>query len=506
MAEGFELVRTVRQHLRRSAALLEEGNVNGALAEAESALALDPQSLSAQALRDRIWAAKAAANAPPVRSGFEQTSRSFVPYGVNAASWRGFEQRITERRFRALLGTINTSIVAGDATAARAALEEARELRPDAAALGEFEARVAAVPVALPLPAARPAARIWVRAMGAAAFFLVGVSLLLGLEWMRPDEKTRTAPPLPIVAPELPAVAPTQDVRPAPSPDLGPVPVALNEEESVPAIVTPPEPLLRPTATTGNTPQPTITSRSFAMRDASPPAVQRTIERRPVEDAPPNAPPREVSDEFVASQRQMAAAVPDAGPAVVPQTAVADMPVNADVRGRVSPPAATVASAVSIPSGMDQQVRVEEVLRRYAPSRICPRRRSRSTTVRSISAECLRTHRAAARRATHPRSGSASNAPSRAPGVSSCAEMETRGRSTTSTCAARRRDIDNPRSADLPRKRIIQRDRRREFRRQSRFGHREQNVPVKQPRRTDIPLEAGHRERCRLIVATGYQA
>ena len=368
MPEEFELVRTVRQHLRRSAVLLEQGSVEAALAEVESALAIDPQSLSAQALRDRIWAAKAAANAPALRSGPEQTSRSFVPHGVNAASWRGFEQRITERRFKAMLETINTSIVAGDATGARVALEEARELRPDASSLADFEARVAAMPVASRLPAAKPAARIWVRAMGAAALFLVGVSLLLGLEWMRPGEKTVTMPQAaPVVAPEVPAAAPPQDTRPALAPDLGPVPVALNEEESVPAIVTPPEPLLRPTATTGTTPPAAISARSFAMRDASPPAVQRSIERPSVEDDQASSPPRtEVSDDFVASRRQMAAAAPDAGPAIVPQTAVADTPVNADVRGRMSPPAATVASAITIPSGVDQQLRVQEVLRRYA--------------------------------------------------------------------------------------------------------------------------------------------
>jgi tetratricopeptide (TPR) repeat protein len=365
MAEGFELVRTVRQHLRRSATLLDEGKFDEALAAVESALALDPQSLAAQALQERIRTARAATGAP-VRAGFEQTSRSFVPHGVNAASWRGFEQRITERRFKAMLETVNTSIVAGDAAAARTALEEARELRPDAAVLAEFEARVDAVPVAFAMPAGKPAARIWVRAMGAAALFLIGVSLLLGLEWMRPGETTTTVVPAPVVAPEVPAAAPAQGARPAPAPDLGPVPVALNDEESVPAIVGPPEPLMRPTATTGTTPpQQTITARSFAMRETSPPALERTIERRPAEEEQPSGPLGEVADDFVAS-RNAAAATRDAGPAMVPPTTAVDTPVNADARGRPAPPAATPASAVSVPSGPDQQVRVQEVLRRYA--------------------------------------------------------------------------------------------------------------------------------------------
>ena len=363
MAEGFELVRTVRQHLRRSATLLDEGKFDQALEAANSALALDPQSVAAQALLDRIRAAQAA-TAPAGRSGLEQPSRSFVPHGVNAASWHGFEQRITERRFKAMLETVNTSIVAGDAVAARAALEEARELRPDAPVLADFEARVAAVAVAFAAPAAKPAARIWVRAMGAAALFLIGVSMLLGLEWMRPGEAPATIVPAPAIAPEVPAVAPAQDASPAPAPDLGPVPVALNDEESVPAIITPPEPLMRPTATTGTAP-PTIASRSIAMRDSPPPAVERTMERGSAEEAQPRGPLGEVSDDFVAS-RSAPAPARDAGPAMVAPAATVDTPVNADARGRAAPPAATVASAISVPSGIDQQMRVQEVLRRYA--------------------------------------------------------------------------------------------------------------------------------------------
>jgi hypothetical protein len=361
MPEGFELVRTVRQHLRRGAALLDEGKFDGAVAAVEAALALDPQSLAAQALRDRI---RVAQRAPVVGSAGDPTSRSFVPHGVNAASWRGFEQRITERRFKAMLETINMSIVAGDAVAARAALEEARELRPDAEVLGDFEARVAAVPVAFRAPAPTPS-RIWVRAMGAAALFLIGVSLFLGLEWMRPGETTTAIVPAPAVAPELPAVAPAQSARPAPAPDLGPVPVALNDEESVPAVLTPPEPFMRPTGTAGNTAPPTITARSLAMRESSPPAVERSIERRTAEEEQPSGPLGEVADDFVAA-RNAAAAARDAGPAMVTPTAPADTPVTADARGRVAPPAATPASVVSIPSGVDQQMRVQDVLRQYA--------------------------------------------------------------------------------------------------------------------------------------------
>ena len=376
MAEGFELVRTIRQHLRRGAAFLDEGRFDEALAEIDSALALDAHSLPAQALRDRIHAARITATLAASRSDDKQIgARAFVPQGVNAASWRGFEQRITERRFKAMLDTINTSIVSGDAAAARAALEEARELRPDATELADFEARVAAVPPSVALPELAAPSRIWIRAMGAAALFLVGVSMLLGLEWMRPGGQNA---PVPIAAPQTPDIAPTQDVRPAQTPELGPVPVAINDEdESVPAIETPPEPLLRPRATTGFAPSepvtmPEIVGRPVAMRDSTPPAVERTFDRRAIEEEAADEPivreaaVRETPDDYVAASRGPAAT--DAGRAIAspPSSSRAvDTPVNADARStRAAAPEASVVPAIVIPAA--EQGRVEEVLQRYA--------------------------------------------------------------------------------------------------------------------------------------------
>jgi tetratricopeptide (TPR) repeat protein len=369
MAEGFELVRTIRQHLRRGAAFLDEGRFDEALAEIDSALALDAHSLPAQTLRDRIHVARTSAARAGARSGDDRVAaHAFVPHGVNAASWRGFEQRITERRFKAMLETINTSIVAGDGAAARAALEEARELRPDASELSDFEARVAAVPAFVPLREPAPPRRIWMRAMGAAALFLVGVSMLLGIEWMRPGGQPA---PVPIAAPEIPAVTPTQDRGPAETPELGPVPVAINDEDdSVPAIETPPEPLLRPRATTGIMQpevltRPEIIGRPVAMRDVAPPAVERTFDRRAVEEDTSEEPSvreasvRETRDDYVATPRGPAAG--DAGHAITsgPASRTVDTPVTAaSVFSSGAVPAAVVPAA--------EQGRVEEVLQRYA--------------------------------------------------------------------------------------------------------------------------------------------
>ena len=379
MAEGFELVRTLRQHLRRGAILLEEGRFDDALAEADATLALDPQSLPGQALRDRITRLKHLSASPAIETPVAPvTPAPFVPQGVNAASWRGFEQRIQERRFRALLETVNTSIVAGNAIAARVALDEARELRPDAPELDGFEARVAAVPVATPVLEAPPATRIWVRAMGAAALLLVGVSMLIGLEWMRPSE---TIAPVPISTPAQPIVIPAEDLRVVEAPEPEPPPETITDSDDfVPAIITPPEPTLRPRDTTGTTGTtgtftPAITSVSgpIAFNQplnrplSQPPAV--IIERRPVLDEPPLRPVGEVPDDYVSQAvgtRTAAATEADlarspVAPARMPPSAPPPVVTAAAVP---SPEPAAVASAVNLSPG--EQSRVEDVLRRYA--------------------------------------------------------------------------------------------------------------------------------------------
>jgi hypothetical protein len=363
MAEGFELVRTVRQHLRRGAALLEEGKIDEALAETTAALALDAQSLPAQALRDRIERAKQASTSLASSDGARQAPPSappsFVPHGVNAASWRGFEQRIQERRFRALLDTINTSIVAGNAVAARVALEEARELRPDAPELAAFEARVAAVPVAPPAAAGTPAARIWIRAMGAAALFFLGIGMLIGLESVRPSQPVAqppaSTPSAPAVVPSTPKVVPTEDLRLAEGPDSDAVPVGMNDEESVPAIITPPEPTLTPRGTTGTL---TPATRPIVLQDA--PAAMDT--RRVIDEAPVRA-LREVPDDYVAqpiTARTAAATAADLARSPLPPVR---MPVTSPAPEPEPAAASVVPAAVTIPA---DQSGVEEVLRRYA--------------------------------------------------------------------------------------------------------------------------------------------
>ena len=127
----------------------------------------------------------------------------FVPSGVDAQSWLGFEQRIQERRFRALLDTMDAAIAEGDPDSARAALREARELRPDAPELAEMEERL----FDLPAVGDRNTAFLGSRAIGAVLLLVVGVALFVGLEWLRQPATLPLAAPA-VAAPGLTATAP----------------------------------------------------------------------------------------------------------------------------------------------------------------------------------------------------------------------------------------------------------------------------------------------------------
>jgi hypothetical protein len=159
----------------------------------------------------------------------------YVPSGVNAQSWLGFEQRIQERRFRALLEAMHQAIAAGNPVDARIALEEARELRPDAPELTAMEERVAAIPILMPSPAV---AVMRSRTVGAVMLLLIGVTLLMGIEWLRSSDApvmdtvpVALSPDLQVATPVTtvpePVQAPVTIVTPPAADDLAaPVPIA----------------------------------------------------------------------------------------------------------------------------------------------------------------------------------------------------------------------------------------------------------------------------------------
>jgi hypothetical protein len=152
-------------------------------------------------------------------------SDSFIPPGVDPQMWMGFERRIRERRFLALLDTINNAIESGDRVAALFAIEQARELNPLAPELVEPLRRANALAEA-PQPVAA-AENAWARIFGAVAMLLVGVSLLIGIDWIRSAERAAAAVP-----PAAPVATAPAIVAAAPLPVN--VPVATTLQESPP--------------------------------------------------------------------------------------------------------------------------------------------------------------------------------------------------------------------------------------------------------------------------------
>jgi hypothetical protein len=152
---------------------------------------------------------------------------------VNAQSWLGFEQRIQERRFRALLETMTQAIAAGDAIGARVALEEARELRPNAPELEDIENRL----IAIPIPTASATAFLRSRVVGAVMLLLVGITLLMGIDWMRSTSPAvANATPL-AVTPETPVATPTITVSEPVQAPVTIVPPPAAEELTPPDVV-----------------------------------------------------------------------------------------------------------------------------------------------------------------------------------------------------------------------------------------------------------------------------
>ena len=199
--------------------LLSTGQLDAAAKHLDAALEVDPASLAALTLRERLNALRASGgraaadqrpttandlranahvSAPATTDLSPSTAGRFVPSGVDAASWTDFEQRVQQRRFRALIDAGNRAVGAGDLAGARAALEEARELQPESLEVSRLSIHLATIPMI----AANTAEREGLfrsRTFRAASLLLLGVSLLMGLDWVRSDQAVpHTSKPGPI--------------------------------------------------------------------------------------------------------------------------------------------------------------------------------------------------------------------------------------------------------------------------------------------------------------------
>ncbi len=281
--------------------------------------------------------------------GNDGSSKRFVPSGVDAQSWIGFEHRIQERRFKALVETINTAIAQRDGVAARVALEEARELRPGTSEIEALTARVALVPTET--PTASSSRYFWYRGASAVAMLGVGVGLIIGIEGIRSDA--------PATAVGIVASAPFAAVpRPTPeavAPEAGPA-VALDSVA----------PDAAASSSTGVTGRPPVgaSSATFESRREEP---NRETFRASTEPAIPAS--REIPDDNVAAGarsqgRPGHAEVTSAASSIAANVMPQPISITASTPAPVATPSATV-TAPPLPPGSDT-LRVGQVLQQFA--------------------------------------------------------------------------------------------------------------------------------------------
>jgi hypothetical protein len=377
MTERLHPVRLVHQHLRRAASLLEQRQFAAAAAEVEAALAVDPASLAARTLQEKLTAAQRVrppAPRPPAESTpappIPAPADRFVPSGVDAQAWLGFEHRIQERRFTALLDTLAAALRAGDAAGARLALEEARELRPDAPELEAAADQLSVLPLLIPATSERNRARM--RTLGAVSLLACGVALLVGLDAVRTDgdvvpvsvpgnEPVNTPPPLSanVAVPKM-ADGAVPFLLPALAGDGMVGTVGVHPALAIEPQVQFTEPVLRPATLIDRTLPPigeipddyVAPSAVPAVRDILPPATQSSLPSPPPLSAPG---PRNVPSA-------------SASPSTATPSALA---ASALIGGSAGPPsgvAATAASplaAAAVPPRVDEHG-VTQALNQYA--------------------------------------------------------------------------------------------------------------------------------------------
>ncbi len=331
-------VRKIQQHLRRAGALLSQRQFDAAIVEIDAALSIDPASLPAQALRERAVNARALASrfgattasarpqqrakvANPVVASHRPvpSAQRFVPSGVDEQSWLGFEQRVQERRFRALIEQVNVAVALNDGVAARVALEEARELRPDAPELAAVAEQVALLPTAIPDAAAERF--LWMRAASAVGMLAVGVTLVVGLEWIRPATQAVAADAVTTPTTGAGSVAGEAGLSPAPPEAVSAepassiaTPVATDEIE--PEVEPSPEMVVRPEMV------PPSGVRRISTYAVPAAAAPRPTFRAPVDAGTALQPRGEVPDDYVAPRPR-----PDNRPQTAPYSAAAATPV-----------------------------------------------------------------------------------------------------------------------------------------------------------------------------------
>jgi hypothetical protein len=373
MTERLHPVRQIHQHLRRAASLLEQRQLDAASAEVEAALAIDPASLTARTLQEKIrtertrpalpqWPSAPVTLTPADWSDAAATNEDrFIPSGVDAQTWLGFEQRIQERRFQALLDTIAAALRAGDAVGAQLALEEARELRPDAPELESAADQLTVLPLLAPAAAQRR--RASTRTLGAVSLLASGVALLVGLDAIRPDDTVAPAGATtePVTAP----VPPRADIG---VPRMAEVPIPLLPAATAdgdvvgtvgvrPALAIEPrvlvtEPILRPV---------TLIERALPVGEIPDDYVAPAVRDVPAAASQPARTFGQPLREVMTPPPPAASPVPSAAPPLSASASGVASPVVTPA----TPPAATPAPSAIVPPRVDENG-VTQALNQYA--------------------------------------------------------------------------------------------------------------------------------------------
>jgi hypothetical protein len=254
--------------------------------------------------------------------------------GVDPQSWLSFEQRIQARRFDALIASAREAIANGNIVFAEHAVAEAREIRPRDAALAAVDAQLRE------LRRADFGPTLWRRVGGGVMLLAAGVFMVVALDQARlmPESLTVITPPPPQFLGAVPTVR-DMDVLATFADEVPDAVVVPNEDENredEAMDATPAAPPARPTRPTRMAPA------TRAAEDAAPAAAPEVEPAVPID---------------VANS--------DFRPTLMPP------PVVTASRPMLAPPVAPVPASVSIPSpdvdrGAEDQLRVADVLRRYA--------------------------------------------------------------------------------------------------------------------------------------------
>ena len=396
MAESSSSVRLLQQHLRQAGTALAARQFDAAAAQIDAALAIDPASLAALTLRGRLTALRSsdpeqlaptnAITPPPMAP--PATAR-FVPAGVDAASWTDFEQRVQERRFAALVTAADRAIASGDRDAARVSIEEARELRPEALDVTRLSMRLAMLPVSFATETARRESVLWSRTFRAASLLLLGVTLLMGLDWVRSgpqpggeisDASIGTAGLATAVSGPVPVATPAVDTAPTTEAERTPIENLTAAPLSTPVPIVAPTPLPESELLVASE----VLNNFVALPSAR--AVRSEVFEAPVISG-------ETPDDYVAPRREqqrepapVAAARPAPPPTPLANVARQPLPLTGPLVGSASPaggqspapapplastppantPASTVTAAVVVAPTAAELTRVQTVLYQYA--------------------------------------------------------------------------------------------------------------------------------------------